>query len=91
MRKSKIPEVMGRLCRHNGLDSVEISCPYCGALHYHSPKPVPGYRESHCGIPQLCRKGAYYIKATYTGDPQPKRQPKEWLNFWGDRVLRISF
>jgi hypothetical protein len=85
------PEINGRRVaekgKHFGL--IEISCPYCGAVHYHgidSDKPLPAIRTSHCGLPYLCQTGSYYIKSIYDGPPQPKHQGPDWLNFFGDTV-----
>lgn len=86
IKGEEMPVVAGRLCKHRGILSVEVSCPYCGTLHYHSPEPVPGIRVSHCGIPCLCQKGSYYIKMTFLGSPQPKRQSESWLNCRGEKV-----
>jgi hypothetical protein len=87
----KIPEVKGRICKHKGVPALEVSCPYCGTLHYHSREPVPGVRSSHCGIPYLCQKGEYLITEIYEGPPQPKKQPQNWLNCRGEQVKRMRF
>lgn len=86
--KEGLPEILGRRVTEGGkyAGEIEISCPYCGTLHHHSPEPTPGVRTSHCGLPYLCQTGSYFIKAIYEGPPQPKRQAPDWLNFYGETV-----
>jgi hypothetical protein len=89
-KETGLPEIIGRRCLHKGHEAVEISCPYCGVLHYHSPTPIPATRTAHCGLPQLCRTGSYIIKDCYEGLPQPHKQPKDWLNFYGEVVKLLK-
>jgi hypothetical protein len=86
----EIPQVAGRLCKHKGMDSVEVSCPYCGRLHYHSCKPIPGIRTAHCGLPQICRSGSYLVKNTYNSQVPQMNRPKDWLNFYGETVKVLN-
>ena len=94
----RIPEIMGRLYKQRrskifeggGRINIEISCPFCGEIHTHSPSKIfdapPGYRRSHCSLSRY--RGTYYIKGTYKGEPQ-KNQPKGWVNVRGETVEKV--
>ena len=83
------PVIRARKCRHGGLDSLEVLCPFCGQLHFHTPQPIPSYRDSHCHFPWLMDPDTYYISEIYT-DPNPQIcKPEGWINYREEKVKRI--